>query len=97
MLLRGARTADVRHRAAFLSDPEPGATLRQIVNSRLRSVLERASGLSLDLVDRLRELEQLLGIDVVDALRRRRRSPPSSRPVPGCASPARCERRTAAR
>src|SRR5699024_9487546 len=68
VLLRGARAVDIRERAAFLDDPEVGATLRQIVTGRLHAVVERASGLPADLEERLRELERLLGIDVVDSL-----------------------------
>ncbi|MEE6283249.1 AAA family ATPase [Georgenia sp. MJ170] len=68
VLLRGAQAVDVRHRSAFLSDPELGSALRHIVTNRLRAVVERASGLPPELVGRLRELEQVLGIDVVDSL-----------------------------
>ncbi len=68
VLLRGARAADVRHRAAFLSDPELGSALRRIVAERLRAVVERASGLPPVLRDRLGQLEQLLDIDVVGDL-----------------------------
>ncbi|QDB79592.1 AAA family ATPase [Georgenia wutianyii] len=68
VLLRGAGAAEVRDRAVFLSDPEVGSALRGIVSDRLHAVVERASSLPPVLADRLRGLEQILGIDVVSTL-----------------------------
>lgn len=68
VLLRGMPAAQVEGQLSFLADPATAATLRQVVTERLGSAAERASGLPTALVDRLREVEDLLGIAVLDSL-----------------------------
>jgi len=50
------------------ADPATASALREVVAERLASAAERTAGLPAELLNRLRRLEQVLEIDVVDAL-----------------------------
>ena len=69
------------------SHPSPTPALRHVVGARLASAIEKSAGLPSQTVDRLREVEELLGIEVLDARylagRRPERSTPRSPPGRG--------------